>query len=81
MCSRKTKIKLELLRLEPDGKAIVPDIVMTGCTRHCGIRARGIMLRLHERVTYWWPDSVQFDGVHLTILNSQVTKTLRISSM
>ena len=53
-------------RPEPDGKAIMPGIVMTGCTRHCGTRARGIMLRLHERVTYWWPDSVQFNGVHVT---------------
>ena len=23
------------------------------------------MLRLHEKITYWWPDSVQFNGVHV----------------
>ncbi len=57
------------LRQKPDGKAIGLGIVMTGCTKHCGTRARGNMLRLHERVAYWWPDSVQFNGVHLNTLS------------
>jgi len=33
------------LRLGLGGKVIVPGIVMIGCIKHCGIKARGIMLR------------------------------------
>jgi hypothetical protein len=61
-----------MINISSFGAIIVPGIVMIGYIRHCGTRAHGIMLRLHLRVTYWWLDSVRFNGVHHNIKRSEL---------